>query len=104
MGCSMLILGSAILSLSACRWVKVNDEGARVALRTSAEVGSCKRVGEVSSATLAKLLIVRRNPRKVAEEVITLAKNQAAKLGGNAIVGKGEVIDGAQDFDVYRCP
>ena len=33
-----------------------------------------------------------------------MAKNQAGTMNANAVVPIGQIVDGAQSFDVYRCP
>ena len=96
--------GLVVLALaSGCTWVKVNEGGAHVAVRTKADVGRCKLIGQVSGSTVTKV-VLERDARKVEEEVTALGKNEAARIGGNAIVPKGAVADGVQEFDVYQCP
>ena len=93
----------AVLVLGGCTWVKVSESGAQVAVRAAADVAHCARIGTVSGSTAAKV-VIQRDTRKVQEEVTALGKNEAARLGGNSIVAKGELTDGSQEFDVYRCP
>ena len=45
-----------------------------------------------------------RKPGKVAAELETLARNEAATMGGNAVVAASTVKDGRQTFGVYHCP
>lgn len=92
-----------LLAFSGCTWVKVNDAGARVTLRTAAEVASCERIGTANVKTTAKVL-VSRDPRDVQTEVIALGRNQAGEMGANAIVPARPLEGGSQSFDMYRCP
>lgn len=89
--------------LSSCTWVKVTDVGAAVAIRTAGEVSRCERIG-VSSVKTAAKVVLARDTRTVQAEVYALAKNQAGSMNANAIVPIGQVVDGAQSFDIFRCP
>lgn len=35
--------------------------------------------------------------------LLTMARNEAAALGANAVVASSEIIDGKQTFDALRC-
>ena len=97
-----IALADACIAASACTWVKVSPAGARVAVRTADQVANCKYIGVASGTTIANAL-GRRDPRKLEEEVTALAKNEAAKIGGNVIVAKSALLAGTQDFTVYLC-
>jgi hypothetical protein len=88
--------------LSGCTWIKLTDAGAQVNQATAAEVANCRHVGSVSSSTQDKVG-VKRGRGKVAEELIVLARNEAANIGGDTITPAGPPVDGRQDFTVYRC-
>lgn len=100
------IIGTLALSslLSACTWVKVSAEGESVKLLTVAQAASCERVGATTSQALGKVGFVKRRETKLATELQTLARNEAAEMGGNAIVADGEIEEGRQRFVIYRCP
>jgi hypothetical protein len=91
-----------LLLAGGCTWIQLTDAGARVNQATAAQVGNCRQVGSVSSSTQDKVG-VKRGRGKVAEELIVLARNEAANIGGDTIVPAGEAVDGRQDFTVYRC-
>ncbi len=99
---TLLPLTVALL-LSSCTWVKVSEAGAGVAIRAANEVSSCERVGVASVKTTAKVVLAR-DTRKVQSEVYAMAKNQAGTMNANVAVPIGQIVDGAQSFDVYRCP
>ena len=46
---------------------------------------------------------VTRGDDVVMEELITLAKNRAAKMRGDSIVAQEPVVDGSMSFDIYKC-
>lgn len=93
--------------VGGCTWVKLNDAGAAVQQATAADIQGCDRVGVANSKTTRRV-VFKRSKGKVQEELITLARNQAAALGGNAVVPSEDSsrVDsaGEQEFIVYRCP
>jgi hypothetical protein len=92
----------ALVTLNACTWIELTDAGAGVAQGGSADVQGCQLVGNVTSTTQDRVLL-KRGRSKVAEELIVLARNEAATLGGDTIVPRGPMTNGRQDFSVYRC-
>ena len=93
---------AAALLLSACSFVQLSDAGAGVAQMDPADVLNCTSLGVVSAATQDKVLL-ERGSAKVQEELLVLARNQAADLGANAIVPVDPPKDGKQSFRAYRC-
>ncbi|MFU8815318.1 MAG: DUF4156 domain-containing protein [Pseudomonadales bacterium] len=87
---------------SGCTWIHLTDAGAGVAQANASQVANCRQVGSVTSSTPDKVG-VKRGRGKVAEELIVLARNEAANVGGDTIVPAGPAVDGRQDFHVYRC-
>ena len=90
------------LTLSACTYVKVSDEGTEIAQARAPDVVNCQHLGEVESQTRDRVLL-KRNTGKVQQELIDLARNQAARMGANAIVPVAEPVNGLQKFNAYRC-
>lgn len=91
------------LSISACTWVELTTEGEKVRVLDADEVTKCKHVGQTSSMTAARLVGVGRHDETILQELTTLARNSAIELGGDTIVPQGEIEDGKQRFQVYRC-
>ncbi len=91
-----------ILLLGGCTWIKLTEGGATVSTATEADVVNCQKVGMVSTNTKDKL-VVNRSDSKVREELLVLARNEAARLGGDTIVAQGPPRAGEQDFAAYRC-
>jgi len=98
-GAALAVLASA---LGGCTWIELTDAGAAVAQGTASEVAGCELVGDVTASTQDRVLL-KRGRGKVAEELIVLARNEAATVGGDTIVPRGPMVDGRQTFDVYRC-
>lgn len=99
--CNLLLL---FVLVSSCTWVQLTTEGEGVRLATAAEAATCQRVGTTTSTTRSRVWVADRGSEKVQDELITLARNEAGTMGGNAIVADGTIVDGRQRFIVYRCP
>ena len=98
-----VIAALLIAMLSACTWVKLTEEGETVTV-VSAVNSSCKRLGSTTSTTKADIASFDRKSKKVATELQTLARNSAAKMGGDTISAESEVSEnGEQTFGIYRC-
>ncbi len=91
-----------VLAAGGCTWIELTDAGAAVRQGTPTAVQDCRLVGTVTSTTQDRVLL-KRGRAKVAEELIVLARNEAATLGGDVIVPAGPMRDGRQDFSVFRC-
>jgi len=100
---SMLLAAGLVAATVGCSWVDVTDEGKSVDIMTAAQVEGCEKLGQTNSKVLDKVTFVKRSAEKQAEELANLARNEAANMGGNAIVKMSEVEEGRQQFGVYRC-
>ena len=96
-----LLLAIAVAD-AGCTWIKLTDAGAEVAQGAAGDVLDCQLVGTVRSTTQNRV-VFQRGRSKVAEELIVLARNEAVGLGGDTIVPQGPMVDGRQNFNVYRC-
>jgi len=96
-----LIFASAFL-LSACATVKLTPAGEKIRVLDPNEVTSCKNLGRTSASVTAKV-IFERPEDAVSEELQTVARNSAARMGGDTIVPLTVIEDGAQTFVVYKC-
>lgn len=90
-------------TVTACTWVEPDAMGAQVALVNASVADSCTRLGTTTATTREEVGILDRSDKKVAAEVLALARNSAAEMGGNTIVEDGKLEEGAQRFIVYRC-
>ena len=99
----MIVLASAAC-LHACTWVKPTPEGQKVRVAQPSEIGAwCERKGEVASILKSRIAGVERSPTKVAGELETLARNEAALMSGDTVVAESTIKDGRQLFGVYSC-
>lgn len=97
------VLLVAISLCSACTWVKVNEDGSKVAVTHMSHVANCEKVRNVNVKVKSNLGPVDRNAEKVATELATLARNEAVNFGGDTVVPTTPVENGRQSFAVYRC-
>jgi hypothetical protein len=92
-----------VISLSACTWVEPTKESKDVTLVKAFNVKDCKQLSTTTTSVVQKVGIITRDKDTVTEELITLAKNKAAALGGDSIVAQEPAVDGSMTFDVYKC-
>lgn len=99
---SLCTLAGILLS-SGCAWVKTTPEGEKVRVLDANEVATCKELGNTTVSLVDKIAGIDRSRQKVEDELRILARNSAAKIGGDTVVPISEVSDGQQRFAVYRC-
>lgn len=97
---TMLVIAAAC---SACTWVKLNDDARTVRLVRPGDVAGCERIGEATAHTLNKMAFMKRSRDKQNEELSTLARNEAADMGGDAVVATSDLSEGSRKYAVYRC-
>ena len=96
-----LILVTLTLLLSACTFVKLSPQGENVAILQMSEIASCTSEGNITVHVTSKV-VVNRQPTKVAQELRTIARNDAADRG-DTLVATSEPRNGEQTFNIYRC-
>ncbi len=89
--------------LSACTFVDLSVEGEKVRVLDADEVSKCKLLGRTNANTKAKVAGVPRHENAINHELIALARNAAAELGGDTIVAEGPAVEGKRAFQIYRC-
>jgi hypothetical protein len=98
-----LILLAIVLPAVGCTWVPLTVEGQNVRVLDATDVAGCQKIGTTTAKTADRVVVFARTDRKVHEELASLARNQAAEMGGDALVATGSPAEGRQSFDVYRC-
>jgi hypothetical protein len=93
---------SAAFLLSACSTLKLTEGGEKVRMLDPNEVSSCKNLGRTNTSVTAKV-VFDRPADVVAEELATVARNSASRMGGDTIVPLTVIEDGQQTFVVYKC-
>lgn len=100
---SRYALAIVVLGFCACTWVEPTKEAGEVTLVKSFNVKSCTKLGTTKANVKYKVGPITRSEEQVTEELVTLAKNRAAELGGDSIVEKGPASEGSMTFDMYKC-
>jgi hypothetical protein len=98
------VLPVAVVLLSSCAWVEPTKESEAVAVVTDAvKLEGCKKLLSTTSSVLDKVGFMDRTERAMVDELTILAKNKAAAIGGDTIIAKGPVKEGAMSFDIFKC-
>jgi hypothetical protein len=98
-----IALALAAALTAACQWVPLTPAGEGVRIANAAEVSGCKELGTVTGKTTVTVGPMARNEAKVAKEVESLARNDAATMGANAIVPKGALEWDQRTYAAFRC-
>jgi len=98
--CFLFLLFAVV---SGCQWVNPASGADQVSLVKPAHVINCKKLGTTTSTVKAKIGFVERKEQKVTEELVTLAKNEAAKLGADSIIALDEATNNSQTFAIFSC-
>ncbi|MEE8581694.1 MAG: DUF4156 domain-containing protein [Myxococcota bacterium] len=97
---ALLVLASLHLG---CTWVALVPEAEGVRVLEARQADQCTSLGTTTSSVLTKAGPFDRSPSKVRGELETVARNEAARMGGDAIVPVAAVENGKRTFAVYRC-
>jgi hypothetical protein len=102
---SSILLGAAVLvALAAgCNWAPLSAEGEQVQFANQKAVESCREVGKTTARTKDSLWIFPRSEETIREELRSLARNDAALMGGTTVSPLGPAEDGQQRFGIYVC-
>jgi len=96
----IVVLGCFAL---ACNWVKLSEGGQAVRVAKQGEVASCEAKGRTHAQTTDRVVIFARRDQPIQLELESLARNEAALIGGDTIVPATPIENGRQTFEVYRC-
>ena len=92
-----------ITFLPACTWVELTNQGNEVTLVKSFNVKNCVKLASTQSSVKHQVGIFTRNEETVTEELISIARNRAAEMGGDSIVAVKPLVEGSMGFDIYKC-
>ena len=99
-----LLAGIVIsLSLSACATSGLKEGGEKVRVLDPQEVTSCRKLGETNTQVTANLAGIPRPIETITKELKVVARNAAARMGGDTVVPLTVISDGAQTFEVFKC-
>ena len=100
----VMILAVLVSTAMGCTYGSVTEAGDQVRVSDAAAVERCEHVGKTNARTRAKVWIFKRGIDHQAEELEMMARDDAAEMGGSDVVAAGEIEDGRQSFEIYRCP
>lgn len=95
-----LVLGSHALG---CAWVSIEPGAEKVGILTEDAARGCKRLGKTTANTTASVGFIPRSESRVREELRSIARNAAVRMGGDAVAPLGPIEEGVQEFGIYRC-
>lgn len=103
---SKLLISLSIISalISGCSFVELKPDADTVKILTTEQAANCKPVGTATTKVIDEVMLISRNEETMAEELETLARNEAIKSGANAIVPISEIEEGRRTFKTYLCP
>ena len=92
----------AAVLLGACSGLKLTEGGEKVRVLDPEEISSCRNLGRTNTSVTSRI-VFERPADTVAEELQVIARNSAARMGGDTIVPLTVVEEGQQTFEVYKC-
>jgi len=95
-------LVAAAILLSACSSLQLSEGGEKVRVLEPNEISSCKNLGRTNTSVTARV-VVERPADTIARELEIVARNSAARMGGDTIVPLTVIEEGQQTFVVYKC-
>lgn len=99
-----LLAGVALsLSLSGCVTSGLNEGGEKVRVLDPQEVTSCRKLGETNTQVTANLAGIPRPIETITKELRVVARNAAARMGGDTVVPLTVINEGQQTFEVFKC-
>lgn len=99
----LAVLPAAVVLLaSACTWVHMapGASGVRV---VDTVPSACESRGEIEVSVKESVAFYERNPRKVRDELETLARNEAPGIQADTVQALDPPDDGTQRFAAFRC-
>lgn len=96
------LLGLTV-ALTGCTWVELQEGAEAVALVESEQIEGCQPLSRTHAQVADRIGPFRRNEEKMAEELTTLAKNEAVHTGGDTLVATSDIEQGRQRFRIYQC-
>lgn len=91
------------LALSGCQFVPLTAGGEKARVLSAAEVQQCQKVGNTTASTKADILGINRRESVISNELVRLARNNAAVMGGDTVVPASDIVHGSQLFGIYKC-
>ncbi len=98
-----ILLLCAITLLTACSFVDLDPQAKDIVVQNDSDaLKNCESLGNISVSVWSKAETFQ-SQKTVEDQLDTLAKNQAASLGGNTIKASSEINNGQRTYNVYKC-
>ena len=97
---------AALMLLAGCTWVTRSPEALQAdiqVLDTKDALVRCDKLAANELKVAYKLGTLQRMPDDVAHDLRTMAINQAATVGANAVAPLSDVKDGVQTWGLFDC-
>ncbi len=99
----ILICLVTLMSGACATTMKLSAGGEKVRVLDPSEVSSCRELGKTNTSVTWVLLGIARPVETVSKELRLVARNSAARMGGDTIVPLTVIDKGEQTFEVYKC-
>ncbi len=101
---SLLIPVVAALVLGGCSWgVRLTDAGRAESTNCYGPMDSCARLGTATVSESERLGPIKRDAINMRDELDVLARNEAARMGGDTVHPLGDPAKGSQVWGIYHC-
>ena len=97
-----IVIGWLVMG-AGCTWVQPTPPSDSVRIVASEKANGCQKLGRIDASVKASVGVIQRSAAKVANELDVLARNVAAEMGVDTIVGEGGVNNGERAVSAYRC-
>ena len=98
-----MLLGLSLLLGACASGIKLSQEGEKVRVLDPSEVSTCRELGKTNTSVTWVVVGIARPEETVAKELRLVARNSAARMGGDTIVPLTVIEKGQQTFVVYKC-
>ncbi len=98
-------LALSLATLAGCTWVTQSPEAlkADVAVVDAAGAAQCQRIATNQLSVADHLGTLQRMPEDVEQDLRTMAINQAATVGADAVAPVSDLKGGTQSWALLRC-
>lgn len=90
--------------LTACSFVSLDPQAGDVVVAENTNaLNTCRFLGNTNVSLWSKAETFQ-SQKTVESQLNTLARNEAATMGGNTVAPHSEINNGQRTYSVYKCP
>jgi hypothetical protein len=100
-----ITIAAIAIILGGCAFVSLDSAARRVSIiptEKSSLLSQCKFLGNTTVSLWGKADTFQSNDT-VEKQLNTLARNEAAKIGGDAVIANSDINGNKRDYKVYDC-